>query len=480
MKTNLRLFLFILILGGFQSVLAQEGSVDPTLNSIPVVAAPVVSAPSFDEKAFIEKEITPRESSLQESIQKVQTNANYVWVLIAAALVFFMQAGFAMLELGFARSKNVINVIMKNLIDFCTGSIAYLFIGFGLMFGSSVGGWIGFSDFWLSGYPASSSIWVFWMFQVVFVGTAATIASGAMAERTKFNGYLAYTLIISGVIYPILGHWAWGGAAGAFGGASDVGWLSSLGFIDFAGSTVVHAVGGACALAGIMVVGARYRRFTADGRPRLIVGHNIPLAALGTFILWFCWYGFNAGSTLAASVEIGRIAVNTTLAAAAGSVSAMFFVWNKYGRPDASLTLNGALAGLVAITAGCACVNPASAVIVGLISGILMVQATFLLEKFLLDDVVGAVPVHLVNGIWGTIAVGIFHENGFEIKRLGIQVLGTGIISFVAFSSSWAVFTLIHRVIGLRATDEEQEDGLDFHEHAATAYPDFKTSDQRL
>jgi Amt family ammonium transporter len=473
MKMTLALLLFI---GITRMVHAQEQT--PTVESTPAPApAPVAE---FDSAAFLKTEVLPREKALQEAIQTVQTNANYGWTILCGALVFFMQGGFAMLELGFSRSKNVINIIMKNLIDFCTGSIAYLFLGFGLMFGATAGGFIGTSDFWLSSHPSTSPIWIFWMFQVVFAGTAATIASGAMAERTKFNGYLIYTVIISGLIYPILGHWAWGGAAGAFGGGTGQGWLAAKGFIDFAGSSVVHAIGGACALAGIIVVGPRYRRFTEEGRPRLIAGHNIPLAALGTFMLWFSWYGFNAGSTLASIPEIGRIAVNTTLSACAGSVMAMTTIWLIQHRPDAAMTLNGSLAGLVAITAGCANVSPVSAVLIGSVSGILVVYATIYLEKLQIDDVVGAAPVHLVNGIWGTIAVGIFHESGFDPHRLGIQTLGTLCIAISSFILSWIMFKTIDLTIGLRATEEEQINGLDFHEHAATAYPDFKTTDQKL
>ena len=463
------------------SILNAQDQTPPPPAVLPATEAPIITVPAFDSDAFLKKEILPRELELQNAIQNVQKNANYGWTILAGALVFFMQGGFAMLELGFSRSKNVINVIMKNLIDFCTGSIAYLFLGFGLMFGATAGGFIGTTDFWLNSYPGNSPLWIFWMFQVVFAGTAATIASGAMAERTKFNGYLIYTVVISGVIYPILGHWAWGGAAGAFGGTgTTLGWLAAIGFIDFAGSSVVHAIGGACALAGIIVVGARNKRFTPEGRPRLIAGHNIPLAALGTFMLWFCWYGFNAGSTLATIPEIGRIAVNTTLSACAGSVAAMITIWIIDKRPDAAMTLNGSLAGLVAITAGCANVSPVNSVLIGLVSGVLMVMVTFLLEKMLIDDVVGAVPVHLANGIWGTIAVGLFHESGFDPKRLGIQVVGTLSIAVSSFILSYILFKSIDMTIGLRASDLEQENGLDFHEHGATAYPDFKTSDQHL
>ena len=335
----------------------------------------------------------------KEAIALVQSNADYVWTLVAAALVFFMQAGFAMVEAGFTRAKNAINIMMKNLMDFSMGTLAFWAIGFGLMFGAS-SGWLGTNGFFLSDFTVGGDPWVlaFWMFQVVFAATAATIVSGAMAERTKFSRYMIYSVVICGIIYPVFGGWAWGGL---FHGG---GWLEKLGFIDFAGSTVVHSVGGWAALAGAIVLGPRIGKFTKDGKVKPILGHNLPLAALGVFILWLGWFGFNPGSTTAASKDIAMIFVNTNLAAAAGAVLAMFTSWMRIGKPDIGMSLNGALAGLVAITAGCANVTPLSAVIIGAVAGIIVVLAVFFFDKIKVDDPVGAISVHGVNGAWGTLA----------------------------------------------------------------------------
>lgn len=414
-----------------------------------------------------------------EAIKGLQLNINYVWAMLAGALVFIMQAGFAMVELGFARAKNSINIIMKNFLDFCISTIGFLFIGFGLMFGTSWNGIIGTDSFWLADTAdGKSPLWVFWFFQVVFAGTACTIVSGAMAERTKFVGYLVYAAFLSALIYPLCGHWAWGSFAGGWGAGGEKGWLEAKGFVDFAGSSVVHAVGGACALAGIIVVGPRHGRFAKDGSPRLIAGHNIPLAALGVFILWFGWFGFNGGSTLIGDGSIGRIVVNTTIAPAAGAILAMASMWFIQGRPDVGITLNGALGGLVGITACCANVTPGSAFIVGVIAGLLTTVSTIALERAKLDDAVGAVPVHLVNGWWGTLSVALFDEAGVTMDRLSIQALGTLSISATAFGLCLGLFKVVDLLVGLRASDNEQIDGLDFSEHAANAYPDFQTSEQ--
>ena len=409
--------------------------------------------------------------------ETLRRDVDGLFVLVAAALVFFMQAGFCMLELGFVRAKNCLNVVMKNVSDFCVSMISFLLIGFSLMFGSSLGGWFGGDIAWLSKFGEGSSLWIFWLFQAVFAATAATIVSGAMAERTKFVGYLAYSAMISGFVYPILGHWAWGSFAGGleegFGG--DAGWLEARGFVDFAGSSVVHGVGGACALAGVLVLGPRTGRFTADGTPRLIAGHNIPLVAVGTFVLAFGWFGFNCGSNLAVGPEIGRIGANTILSASTGGLFAMLAFWFHDGRPSPSRMLNGVLGGLVAITACCHVVTPSSALIIGAIAGILSSVGEDLLIRAKVDDVVGAVPVHLFNGIWGTLSVAIFHQDGFNVQNLGIQALGTFSICGAAFGVSFLGFLLIKSTIGLRATPEEEEDGLDFSEHASNAYPDFST-----
>lgn len=313
------------------------------LDKIEKNTAPKVEAPAPVAAAAP----APAETAAKAEIEAVQLNLNLVWMVITGALVFVMQAGFAMVELGFARAKNSINIIMKNFLDFCISAIVFMFLGFGLMFGTSAGGWIGTDSFWLSDHAADDKLWAFWFFQVVFAGTACTIVSGAMAERTKFVGYLIYAALLAAIVYPLGGHWAWGSFGGSFGVGGAKGWLENMGFIDFAGSTVVHGCGGACALAGILVVGARHGRFAKDGTARLIAGHNIPLAAFGVFILWFGWFGFNAGSTLLGNGTIGRIAVNTTIAPAAAALSAMISMWFVQGRPDVGITLNGSLGGAV-------------------------------------------------------------------------------------------------------------------------------------
>lgn len=402
---------------------------------------------------------------------EVQTHLDYVWTLVAAALVFFMQAGFACVEAGFTRAKNAVNIMMKNLMDFAVGSIAYWAIGFGLMFGVSASGWIGTSGFFLSDFTPGGDPWVlaFWMFQVVFAATAATIVSGAMAERTKFNAYLVYSFFISALIYPIMGGWAWGGLY--HGG----GWLEKLGFIDFAGSTVVHSVGGWAALAGAIVLGPRIGKYDSKGRPRAIPGHNLPLAALGVFILWLGWFGFNPGSTTAGNKDIAMIFVNTNLAAAAGVVSALITIWTIAKKPDLAMALNGGLAGLVAITAPCNNVTPASAVVIGLFAGVLVVASVLIIDRIGVDDPVGAVSVHAVNGVWGTLAAAIFNIEGFTLHQLGVQALGCATAFIWTFSTAYILFRIIKATMGLRVTAEEEIEGLDIGEHGEEAYPDFTT-----
>src|SRR5690606_17097602 len=329
---------------------------------------------------------------------------NTVWTMVAAFLVFIMQAGFAMVEAGFTRAKNAGNIVLKNLMDFSVASIAYWAVGFAVMFGASAAGVLGTSGFFLGGgldhVDPGVPLLAFVMFQTVFAGTAATIVSGAMAERTRFTAYLAFSAILSALIYPIVGHWVWGG-----------GWLGSLGMLDFAGSTVGHSVGAWAALVGIALVGPRAGRFGPNGQVRPIPGHNLILATLGVFILWFGWFGFNAGSTLAGTdANIGRIALTTNLAAASGAATALFLSRLVNGHPGVAEALNGALAGLVAITAGCAFVSPAAAVLIGAGGGLLLLPGSRLLERLHLDDAVGAVPVHGIAGAWGTLAVGLFHE----------------------------------------------------------------------
>jgi len=414
----------------------------------------------------------PTPISNKTAIDLVQTHADYVWTLIAAALVFFMQAGFAMVEAGFTRAKNAINIMMKNLMDFSIGSLAFWAVGFGIMFGATTTGWFGTSGFFLSDFKPGGDPWVlaFWMFQVVFAATAATIVSGAMAERTKFSGYLVYSVIISAVIYPVFGSWAWGSL---FNGK---GWLEGLGFIDFAGSTVVHSVGGWAALAGAMVLGPRMGKYTKDGKIKPILGHNMPLAALGVFILWLGWFGFNPGSTTAANKDIAMIFVNTNLAAAAGAVLAMFISWMKFGKPEVGMSLNGALAGLVAITSPCASVSPLSAVVIGAIAGVVVVFSVLLFDRIRIDDPVGAISVHGVCGAWGTLAAGIFNLGGTSVKIIGVQVLGIAACFLWVFPAAFLMFKLIDKTVGLRVSPEEELEGLDFVEHGGNAYPDFEVS----
>ncbi|MBD3380073.1 MAG: ammonium transporter [Candidatus Omnitrophica bacterium] len=402
-----------------------------------------------------------------------------VWTLLAAILVFFMQAGFAMVETGFTRAKNACNIMMKNLMDFAVGSLAYWAVGFAIMFGASAFGLFGKSGFFLSSADPSTAdgLWqfTFWIFQAVFAATAATIVSGAMAERTKFSSYLAYSAFLTAVIYPVVGHWIWGG-----------GWLSAKGMIDFAGSTVVHSVGGWAALAGALLLGPRLGKYNSDGSSNAIQGHNIPLAALGVFILWFGWFGFNAGSTTAGTdLSIAVIAVTTNLAAAAGAVAAMITVWLQFGKPDVSMSLNGALAGLVGITAGCANVSPSSAIIIGAVAGILVVFSVEFIDKVLrIDDPVGAVSVHGVCGAWGTLAVGLFAQEAYGganglffgggLSQLITQAVGVGSVFLWTFGAAFALFGIIKLTMGLRASDEEQLKGLDIGEHGMESYAGFQ------
>ncbi|MBN1805150.1 MAG: ammonium transporter [Sedimentisphaerales bacterium] len=406
--------------------------------------------------------------------EEVQLNINIVWTCIAAFLVFFMQAGFAMVETGFTRAKNAVNILMKNLMDFSVGTLVFFFVGFGLMFGKT-NGLFGTTLFGLSGVePGSGWNWTFLIFQTVFAATAATIVSGAMAERTKFVGYLVYSFFITLFIYPIFGSWAWGGLLD--GG----GWLENLGFLDFAGSTVVHSIGGWLALAGAIMLGPRLGKYGPDGNPKAILGHNIPLAALGVFILWFGWFGFNPGSTTTGEGSIGYIAVTTNLAAATGAIVAMIVSWIIMKKPDASMALNGTLAGLVSITAPCDGVSPVGAIVIGIIGGTLVVfSVLFIDNKLKVDDPVGAVSVHGVCGLWGTLSVGLFNmESGLfyggGLKQLGVQALGAGAAFCWAFGLGLALFYGIKKTIGLRVSNEEELKGLDIGEHGMEAYSGFQ------
>ncbi len=413
----------------------------------------------------------PTVASNKNAIDLVQSNADFVWTLVAACLVFFMQAGFAMVEAGFTRAKNAVNIMMKNLMDFSIGSISFWAIGFGLMFGVSKTGLFGTSGFFLSDWTTGGDPWIlaFWMFQAVFAATAATIVSGAMAERTKFTGYIVYSIFVTGLIYPVFGSWAWGSLL------NGSGWLEGMGFIDFAGSTVVHSVGGWAALAGAIVLGPRLGKYTKDGRVKPILGHNIPLAAIGVFILWLGWFGFNPGSTTAASKDIAMIFVNTNLAAAAGAILAMIVSWMKFGKPEVGMSLNGALAGLVGITAGCANVTPTSAVLIGSIAGIVVVFSVLFFDKIKIDDPVGAISVHGVCGAWGTLAAGLFNMEGVTMAIMTTQVIGIVACFAWTFPLAFILFKVIDSTIGLRVSKEEELEGLDATEHGGNAYPDFTT-----
>ncbi|MCB1020398.1 MAG: ammonium transporter [Bryobacterales bacterium] len=413
--------------------------------------------------------------------EDVQTHANIIWTLLAAVLVFWMQAGFAFVESGFTRAKSAAHIMMKNLLDMCMGAISYWAIGFGLMFGASTALLIGGDHFFLS--PDATTAdgqweYTFWMFQVVFAATAATIVSGAMAERTKFSSYIIYSLVISAVIYPVFGHWAWGNL---LIGDNPGSWLAEMGFIDFAGSTVVHSVGGWAALAGAICVGARIGKFGKDGKVKPIPGHNMPMGALGVLILFMGWFGFNAGSTTTADGSVARIAVNTFLSGCAGGVAAMLASWMKFKKPDVGMTLNGVLAGLVGITAPCATVTPGASILIGIIAGVLVMYAVLFFDKIRIDDPVGAISVHGVCGVWGTLAAALFDERLFagdpEYNLMGtlwVQVVGI-VVAFVwTFGTAFILFKILDATIGLRVSEQEEIEGLDLAEHGYSAYPDFQ------
>ena len=394
-----------------------------------------------------------------------------VWVLVATALVMLMQAGFSLVEIGLTRAKNSINILMKNFVDFSSGSIIFWLFGFSLMFGEDIGGFIGMGEFMsdsneVDGIPFKASL----IFQTVFAATAATIVSGAIAERTKFSAYLIFSVILTAIIYPISGHWIWGG-----------GWLSEMGFHDFAGSTVVHSVGGWVALAGAIVVGPRIGKYSSTGKSRVIPGHNLAFGALGVFILWFGWFGFNAGSQLAASGEDNAIAIShifltTNLSAVSGAMLALIVSWIRYKKPALSITMNGALAGLVGITAGCDIVTPGSAMIIGAVSGTFLVLAVeFIDHKLKIDDPVGAIAVHGVSGALGTIMVGLFAIegglfNGGGADLLKTQVIGVLAVFVWAFSLGFLLFKLIKVTVGVRVSSREEDKGLDITEHGEEIY----------
>ncbi len=412
------------------------------------------------------------------------SSVNTIWVLLGAALVFFMQAGFSMCEAGFTRAKNTGNILMKNLMDFCIGTPCFWLFGYGIMFGTGTAlfGWIDpmICKDYSSILPAGVPLWAYAIFQTVFCATSATIVSGAMAERTKFSAYCVYSAAISLIIYPISGHWIWGG-----------GWLAELGFHDFAGSTAVHMVGGICALIGAAYLGPRIGKYDKKGKPRAILGHNLTFAALGVFILWFCWFGFNGASTVAmdsdaAVKSAGRIFFNTNMSAAVACCTTLIFTWIRYKKPDVSMTYNAALAGLVGVTAGCDAISPLGAAIMGVVFGILIVLAVEFFDKVAkVDDPVGAISVHGVCGSVGTILTGLF-ATGVTTEKglfygggwhfLGVQTLGVVSVAVYVAVIITIVFFIIKHTIGLRVTPEEEIAGLDVSEHGLlTAYAGFAT-----
>jgi Amt family ammonium transporter len=438
--------------------------------------------------------------AMADSIASQKVALDTIWVMIAAFLVFFMNLGFALVESGFCRAKNTVNILFKNFVVFAVSSIAFLVLGFGLMFGDGnpvVGTHGVLFASGLDNSPATGDayqgvyhalnwtgvpFWAKFFFQLVFAGTAATIVSGAVAERIKFKAFLVFTLFLVGVIYPVGGHLIWGG-----------GWLASMGFLDFAGSTVVHSIGGWAALAGIIVLGPRLGKYAKNGRTNVIPGHNMTSAATGVFILWFGWFGFNPGSTMAAdAASIAHVAVTTNIAAAAGTMSAMLTAWLVMKKPDLGITLNGCLAGLVAITAPCAFVSVTSALVIGLVAGVVVVGAVLFFDRIRIDDPVGATAVHLANGVFGTIAVGLFADPsvapsaavakpgllmGGGMAQLGPQLIGVALVAGVVFALSlgfWLVTKLVFG--GIRVSEEEEIDGLDIGEHGNSAYPDFQGS----
>ena len=418
-----------------------------------------------------------------DPITDLSLSIDTVWMLLAAMLVFFMQPGFALCEAGFTRGKNTANILYKNLVDFSVGSLLFWFMGFGFMFGSGGAGFIGTPNFGdLTFYSSDLPIEGFLMFQTVFCATSATIVSGAMAERTKFHMYCVYSIFISLLIYPVSGHWTWGG-----------GWLCDDGegsfmmtlfgntFHDFAGSTVVHAVGGALAFVGAAILGPRLGKYTKEGKSHAIPGHNLMAAALGVFVLWFGWFGFNPGSQLAASGEVNRVAIShvfltTNLAAAAGAVGTMLTSWIKYGKPSFSLALNGVLAGLVAITAGCDLLSPAGAALTGFLAGVLLVfSIEFIDAKLHVDDPVGASSVHGVCGIFGTLMTGLLSvETGVLYGAgwgfFGAQCLGVLCVVAWAAAAGFILFYTIKKTAGLRVTSRVEEEGLDIYEHGESCY----------
>lgn len=407
---------------------------------------------------------------MDPNISNLAAGIDTIWVLLCAALVFFMEAGFAFLEAGFIRAKNSLNIVMKVFTDSTVGMLAYWAVGFGVMYGLDRAGLFGASGFFLGGnmehYQLRIPLYAYWLFQAAFAMAVASIVSGAVAERMKYGPYMIFTVLATGLIYPVAGHWVWGNG----------GWLAQLGMLDFAGSAVVHALGGWSALAAVLVLGAREGKYNPDGSVNVLPAHNMHLAFLGTFILWFGWFGFNPGSSLSGlDLNIARIALTTNLAAAAGGVTGTIFTMLRYGKADPSMAMNGALGGLAAITAGTAFVTPVGAVITGSVAGVLVVLAVAFFDKVHADDPVGAIAVHGVNGTWGVLAVGLFAQNGGlfyggGFKLLAVQALGVAAVSLWAFIATAGVFYVLKKTVGIRVSHDEELEGLDINEHGIPAY----------
>lgn len=457
-------------MSGYDEALFQGKSQEDIRKELPISGA------YRDETSPVEEEIEVEVGGEKKmvsivrylsDIEVLQYRGDVLWTCIAAFLVFIMQAGFAMLEAGFTRAKNAVNICMKNIMDFSIGTIAFLAVGFHLMFaGPDV------NLFWLGDTAATQWGFPFWLFQCVFAATTATIVSGGMAERTKFTSYIVYSIVICAFIYPTFGGWAWGSLL------DGDGWLESLmgvGFYDFAGSTVVHSIGGWLALAGTLVLGPRIGKFDANGNPRAIPGHNLPFAVIGGFILWLGWFGFNPGSTTTFDGVLARIAVMTNIAGAAGAIGAIIAIWVYTKKPDVGMTVNGFLAGMVAICTAVDVVNPTGAFIIGLIAGVLVVFSVIFLERvFKIDDPVGAISVHGVCGAWGTLAYAFFGVESFSLKVLAAQAVGVGVGFAWAFGTGMILFLTIKYTVGLRVSKEEEIGGLDILEHGNEAYGGFQ------
>jgi Amt family ammonium transporter len=446
--------------------------------------------------------VTAQEATAAPEIDATKVGLDTIWVLVTAFLVFFMNLGFAMVETGLCRAKNTVNILAKNYIVFAVSSVAFLLVGFGLMFGDG-NAFIGMSGLWFVGGADNSPmtgdayegvygalnwtgtpLWAKFFFQLVFAGTAATIVSGAVAERIKFGAFFLFSFVMVGLVYPIVGHWIWGG-----------GWLAQRGMLDFAGSTVVHSVGGWAGLTGAWLLGPRLGKYR-DGKATPIPGHSLTSAALGVFVLWFGWFGFNPGSTMAADwASIAHIAVTTNTAAATASISALLAMWVVAGKPDLSMTLNGGLAGLVAITAPCAFVSMGSAFIIGVIAGLLVVASVFFFDRIKIDDPVGAISVHMANGVWGTLALGLFANPdaspaasvakpglfmGGGTAQLMPQIIGVLAVGAFVAAITLVTWTILKAVVGLRVSQAEEREGLDIGEHGNVAYPDFHPTESEV